>query len=355
MRSIFRNTWRRFRRNKEYMKAIIVTPVLMLFIFSFLFAYNTSQKITIINKDNGVVGDAVQSAIANLDGVKLLTIDEDDIPKKIRTRSVEIAVVVEEGATEQWQQGKSPNIQFFHTGQSEIATLLTTLVTTQINALSSDAKTASIEVNVNEVAEKGIPVNNSLGVIVFKLLTGGSLLAGLLIHERQNGIKGRILMSGIRSTSYLAGIGLAYFISSMIASVMYYLFALLCNFDFGMEHTIQFLAVLFSANLLSAALYMMFSAFINQDGLLWYIAVIVILPSSILSGAFWPYAYMPESMRLIGSIFPQRWIAQAIENLQSGLGFAAAVPYLALLVGLSTILFFIAAWKTKQRSSNTAY
>ncbi len=343
MLSMLRNTFRRFRRNKTYLKAIIITPVLMLFIFSFLFAYNTSHKITVINKDSGVIGETVQSALASLDGVKILSIHEDDVEKKIRTRSIELAVIVEAGASQLWQQGESPNIRFIHTGQSEIAPLFMTLVNAQINKLSLNQNPADQEVQVNPVAKKGIPINNSLGVIVFKLLTGGSLLASLLIHERQSGIKDRVLMSGICPTSYLAGIGLAYFISSITASAMYYLFAKLFHFDFGMEHTLPFLAVLCSANLLSTALYMMFSAFINQDGLLWFIAVIVILPSSILSGAFWPFTYMPDTMRLVGSFFPQRWIVQAIENLQSGLGFAATVPYLAALIGLSALLFIIAA------------
>jgi ABC-2 type transport system permease protein len=351
MRSVYRNTWRLFRRNKEYMKAIIVTPVLMLFIFSFLFSYNTSQKVTVINKDKGIVGKTVLESIESLDGVKMLTIEEEEIPKKIRTRSIEFAVVVEEGASEKVKQGLPPTIHFIHTGHSEIAKMIVTLINNNVNALSADSSAPKMKVNVNEVPDKGIPINNSLGVIVFKLLTGGSLLAGLLINERKNGIKGRILLSGTRSTSYLAGIGAAYLISSMIASVIYYLFAVLFNFNFGMEHTILFLIILLSANLLSTALYMLLSAFIHRDGLLWYIAVILILPTSILSGAFWPFSYMPEIMQMIGNCFPQRWIVIAIEKLQSGLGFSAAVPYLLAIVALSVLMFFIAAWKTRQKRS----
>ncbi|XID90454.1 ABC transporter permease [Paenibacillaceae bacterium WGS1546] len=339
MLSVFHNTWRRFFRNKEYMKAIIVTPILMLFIFSYLFAYNSAQKIVVINKDTGLVGQTVENAVESLEGIQLLEVNEDDIAKKIKTRSVEVAIIVHEDAT----------IEFISTGSSEVSPLLARVIEQRIKALSTEASQPVSQVSVNEAPKKGIPVNNSLGVIVFKLITGGSLLASLLIHERKTGLNGRIKLSGIRSSSYLAGIGLAYLISSMIASVMYYIAARLANFDFGMENTIQVLIILLSANILSAALYILFATILNEDGLLWYIAVIVVLPSSILSGAFWPFEYMPKIMQWIGSMLPQRWIVQAIENLQSGLGFTAALPYMLAVIALSIVLFAIASWRMKQR------
>lgn len=56
-------------------------------------------------------------------------------------------------------------------------------------------------------------------------------------------------------------------------------------------------------------------------------------------------------MQWIGNILPQRWIVQAIENLQSGLGFTAALPYMLAVLALSIVLFVIASWRMKQRRS----
>lgn len=351
MLSVYKNTWRRFLRNKEYMKAIIITPMLMLFIFSYLFAYNSAQKIVVINKDTGYVGQTVVNAVESLEGIQLLEVNEDDIAKKIKTRSVEVAIIIHENATLQVEQKKQPKIEFISTGRSEVSPLLARVINQQLNALITESSHPALQVSVNETPKKGIPVNNSFGVIVFKLITGGSLLASLLIHERKTGLNGRIKLSGIRSSSYLAGIGLAYLISSMIASVMYYMAARLANFDFGMENTIQVLFILLSANILGTALYILIATILNEDGLLWYIAVIVVLPSSILSGAFWPFEYMPKMMQWVGNMLPQRWIVQAIENLQSGLGFIAALPYMLSVIALSFILFAIASWRMKQRNS----
>ena len=41
------------------------------------------------------------------------------------------------------------------------------------------------EVYHNSVEEKGIPIANALGIIIFKMLGSASLLAGLIILERK--------------------------------------------------------------------------------------------------------------------------------------------------------------------------
>lgn len=167
MLSVFNYTWRRFFRNKEYMKAIIVTPILMLFIFSYLFAYNSAQKIVVINKDTGIVGQTVEEAVESLEGIQLLEVNEDDIAKKIKTRSVEVAIIVHEDATLQVEQGKWPTIEFISTGRSEVSPFLARVIEQQISALSAEPSQPISQVSVNEAPKKRIAVNNSLGVIVF--------------------------------------------------------------------------------------------------------------------------------------------------------------------------------------------
>lgn len=85
---------------------------------------------------------------------------------------------------------------------------------------------------------------------------------------------------------------------------MYYLFALIFRFDFGMEYTIL-------------SLFILFSVFLEYHSI------------------------------------SQRWIFIAIEKLQSGAGLVAAFPYIFAVLTLAFLLFVITAWKTK-RNGNIA-
>lgn len=46
--------------------------------------------------------------------------------------------------------------------------------------------------------------------------------------------------------------------------------SLLFNFDFGMRHSIGFLLMLFTANVLLVAIYLLVSTFVNQEESLWH-------------------------------------------------------------------------------------
>lgn len=48
--------------------------------------------------------------------------------------------------------------------------------------------------------------------------------------------------------------------------------SLLFNFDFGMRHSIGFLLMLFTANVLLVAIYLVVSTFVNQEESLWQMA-----------------------------------------------------------------------------------
>ena len=44
-------------------------------------------------------------------------------------------------------------------------------------------------------------------------------------------------------------------------------------------------------------------------------------------------------MKRIGSLFPQRWISLGIENMQKSGTITAALPQMAMVLGLSAVLF----------------
>lgn len=351
MLNIFKNTFKIFRRDKDFFSSIIAEPLVMLLIFSFFLAFQNSVSIGVINKDLGDGGQQIIEMIEDIDFLNVVIIDEEDINSQLSNDSIKLAVVIGEKVSEQAKNGEETDIRIVACSDSndELGEYIGSLVKLKVAQISSGSE--DIEIEINKLRDTGIPVNNSLGVLIFKLIGTGSMLAALFINDRKRGIADRIKLSGIGTFKYLAGSGIVFLLCSMVSSIAYFACAIIFNFNFGIEHKYQFLLIMFSVNFLAMAFSMFISSIVNNDGLLWNINVMVLLPTSILAGAFFDYNSMPKLLRYIGGIFPQRWISKSLEVLQSGGTFSEALKYVIAVLGISLVLIIISVIITDKRLS----
>ena len=68
-----------------------------------------------------------------------------------------------------------------------------------------------------------------------------------------------------------------------------------------------------------------------------------------LSGSFWPYDYMSNTLQKIGSFLPPRWILGSVEKLQDGGGIINIVPEIIGLILVSVVLFLATIIFTKNK------
>lgn len=350
MKNIIKNTLTIFKKDKEFLKSIILEPVFMLLIFSFFLAFQTSVRVSVINKDTGEAGSKIIEMLDDIKYIKVTETDEKNIADDISSDSIKLAVVIGENASSQIASGEPIDIKVVCDKDSgSIADYIRSLINLCVSRISGNE--SDTEFIVNDTDSRGIPINNSLGVLIFKMISTGSILATLLINDRKKGIAGRIKLSGIGTVPYLSGVGIVFLICSFVSSVMYYLFALIFHFNFGMEHKWNFLIIMMTVNLLAVCFNLLLSALVNNDNILWNLFVMIILPTSVFSGAFFDYNAMPKVMQVIGACFPQRWVVKAIEILQSGGSIADTIGYLLGVIGISLVFFIIATVMTQRRLS----
>jgi drug efflux transport system permease protein len=81
-----------------------------------------------------------------------------------------------------------------------------------------------------------------------------------------------------------------------------------------------------------------------------FISVFFILPSFVLSGAMFPYQFMPHGVREIGAALPLRWYQIACRRImERGAGLAeVAVPFLFLAASFAVMLALI-RWRMRPR------
>ncbi|WP_455716857.1 hypothetical protein [Anaerosporobacter sp.] len=55
---------------------------------------------------------------------------------------------------------------------------------------------------------------------------------------------------------------------------------------------------------MSVALFLITSTFVNSDGSLWFIQVLILMPMGLLSGALFPFHLMPKAIQTVANCLP---------------------------------------------------
>ena len=336
MINVMRNTYTLFRKNKEMIYLITIQPIMIFLLMSFLLPYKSTHDIVIANTGTSEAAMLIEENIKVLEGISVREADADKITDKLIGGNAELAVMITDIPGED-----IPKVDLVSIGGSEVEDAVELCVTQTLQSFREGVIGESREVSVNPAPKKWITISNSLAFMIFKTLTAGNLLGALIIEERRNKMKDRIMLSGVRKSSYLLGMALVYLAFMMIGSVSYYLVGLLLNFDFGMRNTLGFLLMLFVSNVLSVSIYVFFAAFLKKEDALGFVGTFILMPMSLFSGVLFPFKYMPETMQKIGSLFPQRWIASGIEKMQQSGRVGSCFKEAVMVLALSAILFLI--------------
>lgn len=330
MSNIIKNTMTIFTRHKEYIGTIVKGPILITLIYTFIFAYQAQVNIAMINDGTKEFGTYIEEALVATDLIKIVDVDESEIESKIQNGKIEFAVLIDE----------NNEIEIVRTEESSVGEYMEAVLA---GATAKFEDGDELVIEQNDVGKKGLPVANSLGIILFKMIAASSLLAELLIMERKNGIAQRVAISKTSTTTYLAGRGFVFFWNILLFIVCYFATTFLFKFDFGMRAPLRMAVIFVVMGVFTTAFGLLLAALLKDEGAVWNVGVLVVLPSSVLSGALLPFDAMPELMQKIGSIFPQRWIASAVEILQDGGTLFDTVKPLGMVLGASLVMFAVSS------------
>ncbi len=336
MISVMRNTYTLFRKNKELIYLITIQPIMIFLLMSFLLPYKSTHDIVVSKESDSEAAAMLLDNLQALEGVSVREIDEEKITEKLIGGNAELAVLITDSA-----ESDIPIVDLISVGGSEVEDAVELCVNETLEAYRNHDRGAGVDVSVNAAPKKWISISNSLAFMIFKTLTAGNLLGALIIEERRNRMKDRIMLSGVKKSSYLLGMALVYLVFMMIGSVSYYLVGLLLNFDFGMRNSLGFLFMLFISNVLSVSIYVFFAAFLKKEDALGFVGTFILMPMSLFSGVLFPFRYMPQTMQKIGFCFPQRWIAYGIEKMQQSGAISSCLKEALMVLVLSTVLFVI--------------
>ena len=352
------NTTKLLMRKKSYIIIGVIIPAFIIIFFSFEFGGQYKYKIGIVDKDNSYSSNQIIESINELEDIQSVKIKEKDYKLLLITQQIEVAVIIDKDFEENLLNFKPQEINIKSIKHNDVETSIRQLIKLKCEDLCivaslsdkdiDEFKNINLDYNsqitnlsLNKVKEDIPKIQNTLGLIIFTIFIVAGNIANFLIEDEENKTKIRILSSGISKWKYYASMILIFYIMTSCTSLIYYFVGKILHIDFGMENTLHFLVVLLVFNLIAISLNLCIVSFVRSRYASSIINVLIVVPCCMLSGVFWDFEVMEESLQKIGNYIPTRWVYVCIENLQNGNDLNGIKIYLGLMVLLSIILFAI--------------
>lgn len=330
MRSVIKNSWLVFKRNKDYFAVIIVAPIIMLIIATIFIAFDSKSTVAYVKTGSSALDSAIEDTFSHSDAFGYKVIDEDEIASELVSGNADVVIAGGNGAG-------GGLVMYTAKEDTDFQRAVSLLIKKAQLSAEGDAK--EVKLSVNKAPFKTAPISNSLGMTLFKIITGGALLTIILLENRYRGISQRILLSGIPVSQYLTGMSVVFFISSVVSSLVYFLAAEIGRLDMGLPNDLLIIPVLITSNIFAVSIGLFLAAFRIKPDQSILISSGVIMLMAIVSGGILPYDKMPSVLRHIADFMPLRWMLKALEIMQCGGSFASASVYLVYTVIFCAVLY----------------
>lgn len=368
MINIMKNTARILFKRKSFFITTFILPILIILGFTSLYSANSSISVGIINNDKGAFGEEIVNKLKDLEGIKLMDVNESDSDymKDLIYHKYEIVIKIDENFTEDMIENKKGKINYDSLSESETSAIVQMMIKDQVSSIATlcnniDVKAEGVdkildtyknskpEIKVtNDIAVKP-PINQSLGIILYTLFVSAGISCAFLLEDEAQGTKERILMGKVSEKQYFGAECLIFSIFAAVPAIEYYIVCNLMDYNFGFEDKIILLILVLLMSIFAVVFSIMMTSLVKKKSLVTLAISTITVPMFMISGCFWPFDMMGETLQKIGNMLPPRWIFMAVENLQKGQELSSVVPMIIGMVLISVVTFLLSIFFTRNK------
>ncbi len=189
----------------------------------------------------------------------------------------------------------------------------------------------------------------AMGILIMFIMYNCIGNTSRILREKNNKTYYRIRTAPVSSLEYIMGNVLFNIILLTIQLILVLIVVFkIQKAQLGIEPWILFAAIM-SFGLSAIGIGMLVVAFSDIKSVGGIAVPIIVTPTCMLSGCFFPVEVMPDFMQKISYFFPQRWALNAIKTAQ--LGSANIEVYISILVTLAFAAVFFLISSLKMRKS----
>ncbi len=355
-----------FRKKSNYI-VYFALPILGLVMSMTMHAGTGTNKLSIgiINMDNGILSNDIINSLSKTESFEVVQIDSDSIDELLMDDKLSCAVIFPKNLLEGFLSGNPKKIEIVSVRGKETTIWLENyikLYTDNIYMLAraSGGKRAVFDklyegyknqkvhleiAKVDDQANDKSIVFTSLGFLIMFVMIGTGNTAEIILKDKRNRTYFRICSAPVKPGEYVLSNAIT---NIIIVLIQICLLIFIMRWVFKINTYVpdwQMVVILGCFGLVAISIGMMIVALARSSYEAGVASTLVITPSCMLAGCFWPVEYMPAIMQKISYFIPQRWALDAVQALQRGAFFHDVAGNLVVLMAFAAVFFVLSAYR----------
>nr|WP_254639669.1 ABC transporter permease [Cohnella sp. GbtcB17] len=373
MAHTFRNTFR-----KRSNMILFLLPVAGVLLSAGLYgsAGGAGLRIGIVQQDGaGAVGRDIAAFVGALDGVKITETSDADLKDQIAAGKLDAGIVIPAGFGEKLKAGSPEQLELLSVKGAQVTAYVQAMLDGYLNNVASIAsETKGDKARFDQIyaayAQGGFNVDRerlndasnvkdttyqSLGFLVAFIMFSSVNMSEMILREKENRTFLRLLSSPVTARSYVAA-NVAVNIVAMIGQI-----ALTLTFMRGVLHidsgvpVMQLALILVLFGLGAIALSLMIVSLSKSKGQSSALQNLIITPTCLLAGCYFPMDIMPDAIRKVGAFLPQHWLLDTVNRLQHGDSFGSLYMNLLVLTAFAAAFAAIAIFRFSRNNDTRTF
>ncbi|MBU3111225.1 ABC transporter permease [Clostridium lacusfryxellense] len=365
-----------FRKKSAIIVYLILPVVIVIFVMTAYSSMDSKLRVGINNENkSGVIAKDFVAALKSQDKFKIQEVKADEINNLVAEEKVDCVITLPAGFDESTFKSEISKVQITSIKGQEATAWVQNYVNYYVksltmlgkasggdketfNKLYDGFKVQTLTVHKNVVKDESLDklkTVQSIGFLIMLMLQGATTTSGLILKEKKEKTYYRIFTSPVNTKIYI-GANILANMCIMVAQSILVIFAskYVLKLTTGVPD-LQLLVILTLFGLVSVTLGILLVAFSTTTSQVGAMATLIITPTCMLSGCFWPIELMPKTMQHIANFLPQTWALGAIREIQNGKSFFYVMPKLGILVSFALVFFIIGMYKMKSGKSVKNY
>jgi len=360
---------KRMFKKKSNMFLFLILPVITSTFLLTLYTSSSGGTVTFAldDRSNSASSNQLIAEIEKIGKYNIVEKSEEEIKQAISKSHYSFGLVISDDFEKDILAGNKPSIFIISLAESEGAAWVKVTSDFQVKNMIDLSKSVSgnKEVYYNllkQASESGYSFltkeledesiereasQQAIGMFLMLIMLSSFGTAGLIFRERSLGTLSRISIAPDCRSAYVY----ANVITSFVILILQIFLVLgaskfIVNIDF---HTslLNLFIIIFVYGFATVSMGMMFVQVAKNARNFGSINALVLTPTSMIAGCFWPVTFMPDFLIKLGYLTPQRWALVAIQNAQSHQSFMGS---LGVLTGFGVLMIFIAIYFANNKS-----
>lgn len=354
----------------------LITPLAGILIA--LFAYGEQEgemTLGVVNNDNESIASETVAYLKGMDKIQVREMNRGDVTEDVTAGHVDVVLILGKGFSKSILAGRPDHIALTSIKGESVTGVVKSFLYQHIDNLTLFSKAADGNTDVFSGMYQGylhrdfgmqtttlqdtstgkMMAISSFGFLIMIMMYSAANLSEIILAEKENRTYFRLLSTPITARKYIFSNVIVNMIVMLVQVLLTLVFLIyVFRIDLSMPAWKAFVVMgIFS--LIAVGLSLVIITFANSRKASGALINLIIIPTVMLSGSFWPVEVMPEAVQKISRFLPQRWTLDTLEQLQEGSTFGSLYLNILILFAFAAAFFLFALYKFSRNNDTKSF